>query len=88
MTKEQAIRGADTPMRWLLLATAYDAEELERAIGEQLTPALLLQHGATDVEPGRYALHYSAGKQEVARTVANAPLTEALRQATGVRCQS
>jgi hypothetical protein len=87
MTKEQAIRGADTPMRWLLLATAYDAAAMERAVSEQLPPALLQQHGAADVEPGRYALHYSASKQEVERTVAHAPLHERLRQVTGTRRQ-
>jgi len=86
MTKEQALRGADAPMSWLLLATAYDDEALDRAVREELAPPLLVQQGATPtLALASYTLHCTATQQEVQRTPPHPPLSEAMRQAGGVR---
>lgn len=86
MTKEQALRGPDTPMSWLVLATACDAQALDRAAAEQLAPGLLERHGAAPgIIEGRYALHYIATAQEVGRSAPHPPLAPELRQAQGVR---
>jgi len=86
MTREQSIRGADAPMTWLLLATAYDAEALDRAAAAQLDPAAFERAGAAPgIAAGRYALHYTAASADVARTAPNPPLPVDLRQAAGVR---
>lgn len=74
MTKEQSIRGADTPMPWLLLATAYDAEVLTH-----LEPAILERYGAAQMETGSYALHYTLTAQEATRTAPNPPRVRAAR---------
>jgi hypothetical protein len=87
MTKEQAIRGPDTPMSWLVLATAYESEALSRAISEHLGPTVLQQHGALpEMVTGAYALHYSVAAQEVGRCAPKPTLPPGLRQAAGVRC--
>jgi hypothetical protein len=86
MTREQSMRGPDTPMTWLLLATAYDSEALSRAAAEHLEPEALGRHGASpQVDIGTYALHYTVTAQEAARTVPNPPLHPDARQATGTR---
>ena len=86
MTQEQAMRGADTPMTWLLLATAHDPEALSRATAGHLGPEALGHHGASPrMDIGTYALHYTVTAQEVARTAPNPPLHPDTRQATGVR---
>lgn len=74
MTREQALRGRDTPLPWLVLATAYDAAALD-SVAALLTPGAL---GAEDVTQGRYALHHTASAEEVARNPqapAHAPRT-------------
>lgn len=69
MTEEQALRGRDTPMTWLLLATAYDADALGKASAECLPPEALEWSGASPgVVIGTYALQYTATAREAART--------------------
>lgn len=69
MTQEQALRGPDTPMTWLLLATAYDAEVLGKASAECLHPEALEWSGASPgIVIGTYALHYTATAEEASRT--------------------
>ena len=69
MTSEQALRGPDTPMPWLLLATAYEATALG-PVAAGLLPDL---DPAARVELGTYALHFTATATEVARTPPNPP---------------
>jgi hypothetical protein len=86
MTKEQSLRGPDTPMPWLLLATAYDSEALSRATAEHLEPKALGHYGAApQMDTGQYALQYTVTAQEVTRTAPNPPLPPDKRQATGPR---
>ncbi|MFC3674154.1 hypothetical protein [Ferrovibrio xuzhouensis] len=86
MTKEQALRGADTPMSWLLLATAYDPDALQRAAAEHLDTAALERAGAApEIVTGRYALHYTATALEAARMPANPPLQPDRHRDAGVR---
>jgi len=86
MTKEQSMRGPDTPMTWLLLATAYDVEALGRAAAAHLEPGAFVRYGASrQMVVGTYALHYTVTAQEVARTAPNPPLSPDKRQATGAR---
>jgi hypothetical protein len=69
MTGEQAIRGRDTPLPWLLLVTAYDAAALaplEAALLPELDPLARL-------ESGTYSLHFTATAAEVLRTPPNPP---------------
>ena len=74
MTIEQSMRGLDTPVTWLLLATAYDAEALTRATAEHLAPEALERYGASpQMAIGTYALHFTVTAQEVARTAPNPP---------------
>src|SRR3546814_21002241 len=69
MTKEQALRGADTPMSGLLLATAYDPEALQRAAADHLDAAALQRAGAApEIITGHYTLHYTATALEAARS--------------------
>jgi len=75
MTKEQALRGLDTPMSWLVLATSYDADALKQVIAKHLASASMEQHGATPgITVGSYALHYTVTAQEVGRTPPHPPL--------------
>jgi hypothetical protein len=86
MTKEQALRGPDTPMSWLLLATAYDARALGQAVAEHLAPVALEQHGALPAMiTGSYLLHYTVTAQEVGRAAPHPTLSPQQRQQTGVR---
>lgn len=72
MTKEQSLRGADAELPWVLLATAYDAQALDKCSGQHLNARALERHGVSgSVETGTYALHYTVTAQEVARTTAN-----------------
>jgi len=65
MTREQALRGPDEPMPWLVMATAYDADALERTVTELFQPDLFREHGAGDeIAVGRYALHHTATAAE------------------------
>lgn len=69
MTREQALRGPDAPMSWLVLATGHDADALGRALAGPLSPGALAAQGAlTGIVTGSYALHCTVTAQEVART--------------------
>ncbi len=46
MTKEQALRGKDAEMPWVLLVTGYRAETVDQAGAEDLLDAQLESHGA------------------------------------------
>jgi len=68
MTNEQALRGPDKPMSWLLLATAYDPEALSRASAEILHPEALEWYGAAPgIVAGSYALQYTATAKQASR---------------------
>lgn len=86
MTKEQAIRGPDAPMSWLLLATGYENEALSRAVAEHLDAATLERQGANPGSvTGHYQMHYTATAREAARMAANPPLPADRRRQIGVR---
>ncbi|MDQ2089292.1 hypothetical protein [Marimonas arenosa] len=68
MTREQALRGADKPMPWLIIATCYDVSALDAAVAAHLSTEALRANGAEDLIFARYALHYTADTDEVART--------------------
>jgi hypothetical protein len=86
MTKEQSMRGTDTPMTWLLLATAYDPEALSRAATEHLEPEALQRCGASSlITVCTYTLHYTVTAQEVTRTAPHPPLHPDALKADGVR---
>lgn len=86
MTKEQSMRGPDSPMSWLLLATGYDSEALGRAIAEQLEPKALECHGASpEIVQASYALHCTVAAHEVARTGPNPKLHPDMRETSGAR---
>lgn len=86
MTKEQSLRGRDTPMGWLLLATAYDADALGECAAALLDPGGLARLGlAGRTEAGAYALDFTATAREVARTPVPPPLDPDARRASGPR---
>lgn len=60
-TTEQQIRGGDAYADWVLVVTAYDAEELDRLAARELAePALRALGAAAGAVQGRYQLSYSA----------------------------
>jgi hypothetical protein len=73
-------------MTWLVLATAYDAAALGRAVTGHLEARILKRQG---ISPGiavaAYALHYTVTSQEVSRTAPNPVLHPDRRQINGVR---
>ena len=69
MTREQALRGADTPLPWLLIATGYDAALLGQAVERGFDPASEAAAGLIgDVVATHYVLNHTATADEVART--------------------
>lgn len=68
MTEEQALRGADTPMPWLVFLTGYDAAVLSDACAAHLSEPAARKNGMADLQRGFYALHHLADKDEVANT--------------------
>jgi len=75
MTKEQSIRGRDTDMTWVLLATGYDAATLESLTNEELGAHVFERHGSSSgVEQGTYRLDYTLSAEEAARSAPNPPL--------------
>jgi hypothetical protein len=72
MTREQSIRGKDADLPWVLLATAYDADALDRASAQVLDSRELARHGiSARMERGTYSLSYTVTAKEVARTPPN-----------------
>jgi hypothetical protein len=75
MTKEQSLRGTDTPMTWLLLATAYDSDALSDVAAQQLRDRDFARRGAeAPIATGTYALHFTLTAGEAARSAPNPPL--------------
>lgn len=68
MTREQALRGTDTPLPWLLVATGYDADLLDQAIAPLGATATGDTGPFTEAVATRYALNHTATADEVART--------------------
>jgi hypothetical protein len=85
MTKEQSIRGRDSQVGCVLLASAYDGEVLRDACERHLPSQLLEDHGLTVLDRGPYELVFTATAAEVARTPANPPLDAAARKSAGPR---
>jgi hypothetical protein len=69
MTREQALRGPDRPMPWLVLATGYDPAALADAVAHRLDRSALRDNGAAaDISRGTYTLHHTAAAEEVRQT--------------------
>lgn len=86
MTKEQALRGADRPMPWVVIASGYDDHALASAVDRQLSPQALEVHGVeADTLRGAYAVHACASAEEVARTPKPRPPGAEVRAKTGPR---
>jgi hypothetical protein len=85
MTKEQAIRGGDTAMSVVLLATAHDAGALTRVCERHLAMGTLERHGIPVLDQGTYELGFTATAAEVLRTPANRLLEAGERDADGPR---
>jgi hypothetical protein len=85
MTKEQALRGRDSEMTCVLLATAHDAGALALACDQHLAAEPLARHGISLIDCGTYQLGFTATAAEVARTQPNRTLTAAEREAEGPR---
>jgi len=68
-TTEQRIRGRDGAADWIVLLSGYDADVVERAVAEQLSPSALHAAGAQDnPTTGRYRLAFTMTPQDVAAT--------------------
>ncbi|MBO6835834.1 MAG: hypothetical protein JJ878_14220 [Alphaproteobacteria bacterium] len=77
MTREQAIRGADAPQSWLLIATAYDRAALTAAMAAEFGgDAPPWQGLAEPPVAAPYDLHYVASAEEVARSPAHPPIVD------------
>ncbi len=85
MTKEQSLRGRDSEMTCVLLATAHDAGALALACADHLAAEPLARHGISLIDCGAYQLGFTATAAEVARTRPNRTLTAAEREANGPR---
>jgi hypothetical protein len=86
MTKEQSIRGRDTDMTWVLLATGYDSDALESLSNDELDVHAFERHGSSSgAEKGIYGLDFTLTAQEAARSAPNPPLQPDARQQTGAR---
>ncbi|WP_093157350.1 hypothetical protein [Aliiruegeria lutimaris] len=69
MTREQSLRGPDQAMPWLLIASAYDAAALDRAIAGTISSDELRKIGAMpDITTGCYDLHHTATAEEACRS--------------------
>ena len=68
MTQEQALRGADKPLDWVLLTTGHDAALLRQATHDAYGPAAFAQQGVSSVQVAQYTLDYVATAQEVGRS--------------------
>ena len=76
MTKEQALRGADTRASSVLVATAYDPRALQRVGDMHLGDEALAGHGIEPLDRGTYEIGFTATAYEVAR---GKPATEGPR---------
>lgn len=81
MTQEQALRGPDRPMPWLVLISGYDKAALSSAVTDLLSPSDFADRGVTgEIAVGRYKLDHTAGYEEVERAPAPSPLAETGRR--------
>jgi hypothetical protein len=86
MTREQSLRGSDNAMPWLVIATGYDTAARDRAAAEHLDPSAFRRDGASaEITLTKYALHYTATAEEVARTPKPTELTLETRRREGPR---
>ena len=86
MTREQALRGPDQAMPWLVLATAYDTGVLRQVATDKLTLSAFADHGASpDLTTGLYQLHCTATAEEATRTLKPQDMTPELRKESGAR---
>lgn len=86
MTREQALRGRDQAMPWLVIVSGYDAAALDRAAAAHLDPQAFQDNGAADdMTLGHYALDHTASADEVARTVKPPVLAPEGRREDGPR---
>ncbi|GHF70368.1 hypothetical protein [Seohaeicola zhoushanensis] len=68
MTAEQALRGADRPLPWLLLLSAHDTEALDRVAPAWFSVSDIAGPEAEpETEGGTYVLHLTATAAEAAR---------------------
>jgi hypothetical protein len=83
MTREQALRGPDRAMPWLVLAIGYDTTAVAGVVAEHLGSEALRANGVSgDVLLGTYAIHHTATAAEVARSPSPRRLTDAHAGAT------
>ena len=73
MTKEQSLRGRDSEMTCVLLATAHDGEALRRACDQSLDAQVLARHGVAGIDSGIYEMNFTATAVEVSRTTLKSP---------------
>ncbi|MBD1544650.1 hypothetical protein [Roseibium aggregatum] len=86
MTREQALRGPDKAMPWMVLVTACDDAALEQAVAAHLSPESFQSNGASEeIILGSYGLHYTATAEEAARTAPLPVLTPEQRAGGGPR---
>jgi hypothetical protein len=65
MTKEQAIRGKDAQMPWVVVVTGYDEDAVDGRVESGLAEAGIAVHGgAAGSVRGRYRLHGSLAEGE------------------------
>ena len=77
MTKEQAIRGKDAEIPWVLLVTGYGEDAVARIADEELAAERFEKHGgAAKSVRGRYRLDYSLTDRERALTGRGAELED------------
>lgn len=70
MTREQALRGPDTALTWLLFATGHDEGAMRQATAYLDFDRVRSNGAAEELTIGLYALHLTATSKEVARTPA------------------
>jgi hypothetical protein len=76
MTKEQSIRGRDSEMTCVLLATAYEETALARACERHIGVEELERRGIASLDRGTYELSFTATAAEVLRSPPNPPRRE------------
>ena len=58
MTKEQAIRGKDAEMPWVVVVTGYDEDAVARSVDGEIGGSRMAEHGGAAASiQGRYRMH-------------------------------
>ena len=65
MTTEQRIRGADAGIDWAVIVMGYEQEALEELGTAEISKRNLEDRGASAIQDGLYALHYSLSRGEI-----------------------